>query len=362
MTFGTGDPNDFALFSSGGRISRQVSLQAFVSPACLVFSVIAGAWLLYARLDPLPAASHSKTNETPAVARSQTPAQDAMDTRVFGALLDYSPYGSLLDPGFSLNSAPVSLALSPPLEAGFNSIPSALHGTITEAENVMPAPAPTAPQLFQNVPVPMPRPAELQAANEVQPKVPARQMAQQNRSIVATTEPSDNRSFFDKIFGKLQPPGPLLAYANPEDGAVRSSPSVAPQPIPAIVHDRLTAVYDISARTVYMPNGTKLEAHSGLGDRLDDPRYVSERMRGPTPPHVYELTLREQLFHGVQALRLNPVGEGDLYGRTGLLAHRYMLGPNGDSNGCVSFKDYNAFLQAYLNGEVKRLVVVARLN
>jgi hypothetical protein len=38
-----------------------------------------------------------------------------------------------------------------------------------------------------------------------------------------------------------------------------------------------------------------------------------------------------------------------------------MLGPNGDSNGCVSFRDYNAFLQAYRNGEIKRLAVVARL-
>ncbi|MGH6795569.1 MAG: tlde1 domain-containing protein, partial [Methylocella sp.] len=38
----------------------------------------------------------------------------------------------------------------------------------------------------------------------------------------------------------------------------------------------------------------------------------------------------------------------------------YMLGQNGDSFGCVSFKNYNAFLQAYQNGEVKRLVVVAR--
>ena len=37
--------------------------------------------------------------------------------------------------------------------------------------------------------------------------------------------------------------------------------------------------------------------------------------------------------------------------RSGLLAHSYMLGPNGDSNGCVSFRDYNAFLQAYRNGE-----------
>ena len=43
-------------------------------------------------------------------------------------------------------------------------------------------------------------------------------------------------------------------------------------------------------------------------------------------------------------------------------SHTYMLSPNGDSNGCVSFRNYNAFLQAFQNGEVKRLVVVARLN
>jgi hypothetical protein len=122
----------------------------------------------------------------------------------------------------------------------------------------------------------------------------------------------------------------------------------------------LTAVYDISARMVYMPDGTRLEAHSGLGDRLDDPRYVNERMRGPTPPHLYELEPREASFHGVQALRLKPIGGGDLFGRAGLLAHTYMLGPNGDSNGCVSFKDYDAFLRAFQNGQIKRLAVVAR--
>jgi hypothetical protein len=65
----------------------------------------------------------------------------------------------------------------------------------------------------------------------------------------------------------------------------------------------------------------------------------------------------------VAALRLTPVGgEGAIHGRTGLLAHTYMLGPNGDSNGCVSFRDYNKFLQAYRNGEVKRLIVVAKLD
>jgi hypothetical protein len=110
-----------------------------------------------------------------------------------------------------------------------------------------------------------------------------------------------------------------------------------------------------------MPDGSRLEAHSGLGDRLDNPRYVSERMLGPTPPHVYALALREGSFHGVQALRLNPIGDGDLFGRAGLLAHPYMLGPNGDSNGCLSVKDYQAFLRAYENGLIKRLVVVASL-
>jgi hypothetical protein len=77
---------------------------------------------------------------------------------------------------------------------------------------------------------------------------------------------------------------------------------------------------------------------------------------------LYELTAREELFHGVQALRLTPVGGGGIFGRDGLLAHPYMLGPNGDSNGCVSFKNYEAFLQAFENGAVKRLVVVASRN
>lgn len=129
---------------------------------------------------------------------------------------------------------------------------------------------------------------------------------------------------------------------------------------PAGGFDRWTAVYDISARLVILPDGTKLEAHSGLGDRLDDPQFVNEPDRGATPPHLYELRPREELFHGVQALRLAPIGDGDMYGRDGLLAHPYMLGPKGDSNGCVSFKDYDAFLHAYQNGQIKRLAVVAR--
>ena len=90
-----------------------------------------------------------------------------------------------------------------------------------------------------------------------------------------------------------------------------------------------TAVYDISAHTVYLPDGRRLEAHSGIGERMDDPRSLRLKMRGVTPPNEYRLTLREQLFHGVRAIRLNPVDYGRMYGRDGMLAHTYMLGPSG---------------------------------
>jgi len=123
-----------------------------------------------------------------------------------------------------------------------------------------------------------------------------------------------------------------------------------------------TAIYDITAKVVYLPGGERLEAHSGLGDFMDDPRYVHRKMRGATPPNTYKLTLRESLFHGVRAIRLTPVGDGNMFNRDGILAHSYMLGPNGQSNGCVSFKDYPKFLRAYLRGEIDRIVVVSRLD
>jgi hypothetical protein len=157
----------------------------------------------------------------------------------------------------------------------------------------------------------------------------------------------------------------------PAQVAMAAPPLPAEPRVPPPVPDKLaalpgpgsrTAVYDIAAHTVYLPNGEKLEAHSGLGDKLDNPRYANVRMRGPTPPNVYDLTLREKSFHGVRAIRLNPVDDDKMFGRDGILAHTYMLGSNGQSNGCVSIKDYSKFLHAYLKGEVERLVVVARLD
>jgi hypothetical protein len=112
---------------------------------------------------------------------------------------------------------------------------------------------------------------------------------------------------------------------------------------------------------VYLPNGEKLEAHSGLGEHMDDPRSVGVKNRGATPPNVYQLSLRERLFHGDRAIRLTPVEPDKMFGREGILAHSYLLGPNGESNGCVSISDYPKFLDAFLNGEIDRLVVVERL-
>jgi hypothetical protein len=175
------------------------------------------------------------------------------------------------------------------------------------------------------------------------------------RDLAFTAQP-DNRTLLQKL-ADLVPARITLASLSPDGGLLRDGPDLA-----SLGYDNFTAVYDISARTVYMPNGLKLEAHSGLGSLMDDPGHVSERNVGATPPNVYELKPRERPFHGVQALRMIPVGTQDALGRSGLLAHSYMLGANGGSNGCVSIKDYERFLKAFNNGEINRLVVVASLG
>jgi hypothetical protein len=154
------------------------------------------------------------------------------------------------------------------------------------------------------------------------------------------------------------------AAAKPSAGAAPNKPTrlaYAPSDAPFGDRGSRTAIYDISARVVHLPNGVKLEAHSGFGEHMDDPRSVRLKMRGVTPPNVYELSLRERLFHGDRAIRLTPVEPDKMFGRNGMLAHSYLLGPNGQSNGCVSISDYPKFLNAFLNGEIDRLVVVERL-
>jgi hypothetical protein len=142
-------------------------------------------------------------------------------------------------------------------------------------------------------------------------------------------------NFFRKLFGNPDQAAQALLAANPK-----------------------AAIYDIEHHVVYLPNGDKLEAHSGYGRWLDDPGSFERKNRGVTPPNVYTVTFREKLFHGVRALRLTPVGNSKMYGRDGMLAHTYMLGQTGQSNGCVSVKDYHKFLRAYEAGAFKQLIVV----
>jgi Protein of unknown function (DUF2778) len=167
---------------------------------------------------------------------------------------------------------------------------------------------------------------------------------------------ADDRTLLQK-FTDLFPARITLASLAPDGGFLGEGPDLS-----SLGYDSLTAVYDIAAHIVFMPNGAKLEAHSGFGNLKDDPGHVSEPNVGATPPAVYDLKARQPVFHGVQALRMIPVEGETTFGRAGLLAHSYMLGPNGDSNGCVSIKDYEKFLKAFQNGEIKRLVVVPSLS
>ncbi|GLI94464.1 DUF2778 domain-containing protein [Methylocystis echinoides] len=341
-------------------------------------------------VQPFLADAAGTDSQSPArVARVASPEPAAVGLR--GALLadlgPYEPQGfaprramranlfvSRAEAGTRIAEAPVP----PPRPA---EIP--LEKTVAQAE-----PQPATPVIESaGAPTPPRRPAELSVALRPEPPKPqgpeiaraepaaappAPRPIRAARTTVVPGAPAEHRGFFERLFGGVtQPAAPqtgasreALAYAPASDagslfGGLRSA--VAPVN-PAARYDRYTAIYDISAHVVYMPDGSRLEAHSGLREHLDDARYVHLRMRGPTPPHIYNLTPREALFHGVEALRLNPVGGGGaIFGRAGLLAHTYMLGPNGDSNGCVSFRDYSAFLQAYKRGEVRRLAVVSRL-
>ncbi len=396
------------------RASRQYLSRMAPGVAAFALCAAVGAGMLYVRLpapSPLLKAQIAAAKPAPSpkaqltiattVAARPLPKIPANSANPFGALetsVFRSPFGAVGDPKFSGDFTAHSLAEAYP--PPFN--------LAQAAAKLLPAD------------VPLPPKREVAAAEDVTPLPPSRPAEFKPSATMPTaplvaSAPADNRSFVERLLGggahEAPAPAPVQApiLAKPASAAIpppAAAPTVPPPSTalgyaasespgevarttveggrapmfspptggsfglsklfsgsnPTQRYDQFTAVYDVSAHMVYLPDGTRLEAHSGLGERLDDVRHFDERGRGPTPPHIYSLTPREQLFHGVEALRLNPVGEGGIYGRAGLLAHSYMLGPNGDSNGCVSFKDYDAFLHAYKSGQVKKLVVVARLD
>src|SRR5882757_468919 len=264
------------------------------------------------------------------------------------------------DDRFGSRSTLSSASLYYPLRRGFRSgrgdfnsefdhIEDALAGQLRDTQTDLPGQTAAASAVATTtVPIPRSRPAEanLIARNDQLPLPPP-----------SPTQQADNRTFLQKL-ADMMPAKLQLASLTPNDGLL-SGPSLD---LGALGYDGATAVYDITARIVYMPDGSKFEAHSGLGNLLDNPAYVTARNAGATPPGMYEMKPREKLFHGVPALRMTPVDGSDPFGRVGLLVHSYMLGPNGDSNGCISVKHYDKFLQAYRSGLIKRIAVVVSIK
>ena len=201
------------------------------------------------------------------------------------------------------------------------------------------------PSIGSKIPLPRARPVD------------AKFEAQNVSTTASAYARPEERTLLQKLSDLLPSGGVTLASLGPDTGVYHDGPDLS-----ALGYDKLTAVYDISAHAVFMPNGTRLEAHSGMGNLMDDPEHVNERMVGATPPTVYDLRPREKLFHGVAALRMIPQDSNATLGRSGLLTHSYMLGPRGDSNGCVSIRNYDAFLKSFKDGDINRMVVVPSLN
>jgi Protein of unknown function (DUF2778) len=363
----------------GGDSPQRVLPKIVPGVAALALAGAVGVWALH-WLGPI-APDSVFSRWTPATTAGPAISKPFGDIAIDASLLAQLKSGvpASLPQVASLEAAPTAPFPLPSLDA----FPSASAPVSPQAGSLPLPPGRDVPEIgeMESFPLPPARPPGFGAPT--QSTTPERHASRPDVAVAPPAAQPDNRNVIEKLFGWAHPSSPAVASTTTariattqpvvaeRDSAAGGlgrgplfsfpSPFGNSAPAPVSGYDRYTAVYDISARVVYLPDGTRLEAHSGLGQALDNPRYVAERAVGPTPPHVYELALREGSFHGVQALRLNPVGDGGIYGRAGLLAHPFMLGPNGDSNGCVSFKDYQAFLRAYQNGQVKKLAVVAKL-
>ena len=142
------------------------------------------------------------------------------------------------------------------------------------------APRVAAPQIAAAAPAP--RAARTAAVAPAAPKRSAGQY--QLASLSETPLPpayasvdsgTKNSAINDLILKKLAPRDPAPQEASTQDAA--------PSDAPAGPDTSHTAIYDITAHVVYMPDGRRLEAHSGLGEHLDDPHSINLKSRGPTP-------------------------------------------------------------------------------
>lgn len=210
-------------------------------------------------------------------------------------------------------------------------------------------------------PLPQTRPAGEQAQK---PAAAEKEKSDLRQNEATATPKAEEANVAKKADDRETPKQQKVAYARPEDPTENSSGSGFGQALRTMFGGGAkagngVAVYDITAAKVYMPDGSVLEAHSGIGKMADNPRYVDVKMTGPTPPHTYNLRMRETRFHGVEAIRMLPIDGRNKHGRDGFLTHSYLLrGNRAESHGCVAFKDYPRFLTAFKQGKVRQIVVV----
>ena len=326
----------------------RVGKASVAAVAALAISISLCAWMMQASepADAEARADDSSAAPAPTAAVASFAERFASFEDRFGAA------------GSSQSVAVRTVAIAPSATAPSASAPSAAP-VATAADLAAPA---RAPRLAALVPLPRPAPRSVVAQGAAnRPAAPYRVASLSDTApptAAAPAEATPRDSGIVDLFKRL------TRDPASDEAAKDAAPAEAPpnDANPLTVDPTHTAIYDISARTVYLPTGERLEAHSGLGGYMDDVRSVNLKSRGATPPNVYDLKLRETSFHGVQAIRLVPVDGSKMYGRDGMLVHPFMLGAEGQSNGCVSLKDYATFLKAYQNGDITRLVVVEQLD
>ena len=311
------------------RRRRVARLPLLVFPAAALVAIWAGMTDRAPRLTelslpqfsfpelPLPKLPIVHVVRAPGAVPAPGPAAPGSNATPSPAPQVHADFAGLLDPSASFGAAPLPLGRSAPLQAGLQLAQASplLAADMAATPGAMASvdlSEPDDPELnlpdqaqpdttvaeaqksILEVPLPAPRPFELRAPAVAEPRVLTPPANRRTRTAVLPNTPADDRTFFEKLFGVKRSAETALGYAAPQDDVIDAARGrrLSPTPPMAASSSQFTAIYDIKARTVTMPNGERLEAHSGLGDRLDDPRFVHERMKGATPPHVYDLSLR----------------------------------------------------------------------
>ena len=212
----------------------------------------------------------SLPQSAPKISAPETVSPSIMFNERFAAS---APQGDTLHP--SERQIPATqLAEASPVEAP-KKADAAKLAEAPKAKDAATQPAST--QVALNVPAPAAKPVDAKVDAKVDTKAPAktgasvRDMAQRAKHAVMSIASNDKPTMVEKLWGKQPAHGGLLAYASADASVTGSIPdTLAQNPMlgGSPPYDKQTAVYDIAAKKVYLPDGTVLEAHSGLGAKM----------------------------------------------------------------------------------------------